>query len=157
MSAQDLLSVLDCSESDHGESLSEKEKASSSTPSSLPHTPSKPWYSLHGKVACIPAESSSWSHMPTPLVPSHLLDHVGKQVSSLHLGISSNQGESPQWLSLRNSGYISGFPSGLDKADNTQENINTDLETHKHNCVYLCLTLTAEGKRPPSFLQFSHK
>lgn len=69
-------------------------------------------------------------HLPTPLVPSYHPDHVGKQVSSLHLGISSNQGESPQRLSPRNSGYISGFPSGLDKADNTQENINTDLETH---------------------------
>lgn len=37
--------------------------------------------------------------------------------------------------SLGNSGYVSGSPSGLQKAGNTRVNRNRDLETYKHTLV----------------------
>lgn len=58
--------------------------------------------------------------------------------------------------SLGSSGYVSGSPSGLQKADTTRVNRNRDLETYKHSCVLLSDT-DGWGKGPLSFFRLAHR
>lgn len=125
-----LTSAPDCSERDLGERLPEKGKAG------RPHcalasssTQQTPVLSSTVGSHLSPAESERWNRVsgswPPPCSGGEGGDPLYMQaplVTKADLPSSSPRGTPGK----------SGFPSGLDKADNTQQNISRDQETQKH-------------------------
>lgn len=121
-----------------GKGYQRREKVSTSTLSSVPHTPSKnlcfiPWTSVPCRLCQAEPHLHTLGSGPPPR-------SCGEAGDPLHIQAPLvTKADLPRGSSLRNSGYVSGFPSGLDKTDNTQRNTNTDLETYKHTFVCTCI------------------